>query len=244
VRSRDGFSTERIPAVTQQERAAIEAVARRFSATWKSGRNAHLTVARKRVSVDVRTIRSRGAGRNGARPGLRFDRVATRLVDRVRAAVGEAIPDGSTVLLTVTAPIHLASKTASALEERIRTVIGRGSAGRDERRTIHRNRVRIRLLRHEIERAPKIIGFVHNPDSDPLLLLNITRDLLGLIETGSRSAQRAGRRWLVVVSQGRTADLQAYRYIYSQLCAAARFQKAFVVFPDGQVGVLMGHPPA
>src|ERR1700691_77593 len=187
--------------LNQHERAAIEAVARRFSATWQKGNNppdAYITVAGKRVAVDITTLRRRGTGQgNAAKPRLRFDKVATRLFERLRAKLGGTVPDGMTVLLTITASIHLPSKTATSLEDKIQTLLARGAPGRDEKDTIHGNRVHIRLLSDKSERAPKMIGFVHNSDSDPLLLLNMTRELLDLLsaEAGRRAPSFAGERW-------------------------------------------------
>ncbi len=85
-----------------------------------------------------------------------------------------------------------------------------------------------------------MIGFVHNSDSDPLLLLNMTRELLELIsaEAGGRTLRRAGDRWLVVVSAGGISCLEAYRYIYSQLRIATGFKKTLMVFDDGRLGML------
>ena len=235
----------------KQERTAIEAVARRFSATWEKGSDppdAYIMVAGKRVAVDITTLKRRGTGQgNAAKPRLRFDKVATRLIERLQATLGETVPDGMTVLLTITAPIRLPSKTAASLEDKIQTLLGRGAPGRnergrDEKNTIHGNRVQIRLLRDESERAPKMIGFVHNSDSDPLLLLNMTRELLELIsaEAGRRAPRLAGDRWLVVISAGEISCLEAYRYIYSQLRMATDFKKILMVFGDGRVGMLTG----
>jgi hypothetical protein len=230
----------------KQERTAIEAVARRFSATWEKGSDppdAYLMVARKRVAVDITTLKRRGAGQgNAAKPRLRFDKVATRLIESLQATLGETVPDGMTVLLTITAPIRLPAKTAASLEDKIQTLLGRGSTGRDEKDTIHGNRVQIRLLRDESERAPKMIGFVHNSDSDPLLLLNITCDLLELIsaDAGRQRPKLAVDRWLVVISAGGISCLEAYRCIYSQLRTETDFKKVLMVFSDGSVGMLMG----
>jgi hypothetical protein len=47
-------------------------------------------------------------------------------------------------------------------------------------------------------------------------------------------------RWLVVISAGRIAYLEAYRYIYSQLRMATDFKKVLMVFGDGRVGMLTG----
>jgi len=222
------------------ERTAIEAVARRFSATREKASDlfdAYIMVAGKRVAVDIATLKRRGTGQvNGAKPRLRFDKVATRLIEHLQAAARETVPDGTTVLLTITAPIRLPAKTAVSLEEKLRTLLGRRSQGRD---TIHGNRVLIRLLRDESSRAPKMIGFVHNPDSDPRLLLNLTRELLGLLSAadGRRAPRLTGDRWLLLIT-GETSCLEAYRYVYSQLRAVTAFKKILMVFDDGRVEVL------
>ena len=232
--------------VKKQERTAIEAVARRFSATWEKGSDppdVYIMVAGKRVAVDITTLKQRGPGQdNAAKPRLRFDKVATRLLERLQATLGEAVPDGMTVLLTITAPILLPSKTAASLEDKIQTLLQRGSPGRDEKEMIHGNGVQIRLLRGESERAPKMVGFVHNSDSDPLLLLNMTRELLELISavSGRQASTLAGDRWLVVISAGEISCLEAYRYIYSQLRMATDFKKILMVFGDGRVEMLTG----
>ena len=228
----------------KRERAAIEAVARWFSATWEKGSDppdAYIMLAGKRVAVDIKTLSPRGTGQDSAaKLRLRFDKVATRLTERLRATLGETVPDGMTVLLTITAPIHLPSKTAASLEDKIQTLLGRGAPGRDQKDTIHGNRVHIRLLRDKCERAPKMIGFVHNSDSDPLLLLNMARELLELInaEAGRRAPRPAGDRWLVVISGAGISSLEAYRYIYSQLRMAIGFKRILMVFSDGRVGML------
>jgi hypothetical protein len=163
-------------------------------------------------------------------------------MERLQATLGKTVPDGMTVLLTITAPIRLPSKTAASLEDKIQTLLGRGSAGRDEKDTIHGNRIRLQLLRDASGRAPKMIGFVHNSDSDPLLLLNMTRELLESIsaKAGRRATRHGVDRWLVVISAGGISCLEAYRYIYTQLRRVTDFQKVLIVFADGRVGTLTG----
>ena len=232
--------------LNKQQRTAIETVAKRFSATWEKGSDfpdAYIIVAGKRVAVDIATLKYRGAlAVNAAKPRLRFDKVATKLIERLQAALGETVPDGMTVLLSITAPIRLASKTAAALEGKIPTVLERESPSRDEKITIHGNRVQIRVLRDAPERAPKMVGFVHNPDSDRLLLLNMTSELLELISTdvGFRATRLAGDRWLVVISERDISFLELYRYICSQLRKATDFKKILMVFGDGRVEMLTG----
>jgi len=85
-----------------------------------------------------------------------------------------------------------------------------------------------------------MIGFVHNSDSDPRLLLNMTRELLDLLsaEAGRRAPNFAGERWLVVTSAEGISCLEAYRYIYAQLRTATDFKKTLLVFRGGRVELL------
>jgi len=231
----------------KQERAAIEAVARHLSATLELGSDfpdAGIVIGGKRVAVDIATLKRRDAaeGNNAAKLRLRFDKVATKLVERLQVAVSRNVPDGILVLLTITAPIRLPSKTAALLEEKIQTLLAGRLPCRDEQETIHGNRVRIRFFRDESERAPKLIGFVHNPDSDPALLLNMTCELLELIsvESAGRAPKAADERWLVVIGAGESSRLEAYRYIVSQLHKGTGFKKILMPFSDGSVGTLTG----
>jgi hypothetical protein len=232
--------------LNKRERTAIEAVARRFSATWEKDsdpRGAYLTVAGKRVAVDITTLKPRGTGHgNELKPRLRFDKEVMRLMAHLQAALRETVPDGTTVALTVTAPIRLGSKTAVALEGKTQTLLERKSPSRDERDTIHGNRVRIRLLKRGSKQAPKMIGFVHNSDSDPILLLDMTRELLELISAAAQRQTRrvTGNRWLVMISPRAVSCFEAYRCIYSQLRMATHFKKILMVFADGRVEVLTG----
>ena len=127
----------------KRERAALEAVARHFSATWEKGEappDAYLTIARKRIAVEVTTTKQRIAGRGGlTKPRLRFDRVALRVIRRLQAALSASVPDGTTLILTITAPIRVPSKTAAALEDDIRTYLERKSARGEAKYTIHGN---------------------------------------------------------------------------------------------------------
>jgi hypothetical protein len=163
-------------------------------------------------------------------------------MDRLRATAAQTVPGGMTVLLTITAPIRLPSKTAVSLEGKIQTLLGRKSPDRDERATIYGNRVRIRLLKDASKRAPKMIGFVHNPDSDPVLLLNMTCELLELIRAGAgrRAPGPPDDRWLVLISADGPSWSEAYRHVSTQLRLATDFKKILTVLDDGRIGVLTG----
>jgi hypothetical protein len=117
---------------------------------------------------------------------LRFDKVALRFIADVQSALGESVPDGKTLMFTITAPIRLASKTAGALEDKVRRSLARPTARIDMREAINGNRLRVRLVARGAKGTPKVIGFVHNPDTDADVLLRVTEALLAQSDTGAK----------------------------------------------------------
>src|SRR5215472_11869327 len=120
------------------------------------------------------------------------------------------------------------------------------------------------LWGNESGQASRMIGFVPNPDTDPLLLFDMTRELLELIsvDSGRRATSfapsLAHERWLVVTSTegssclglGRFTGLhlvyrraqpharEVYRYIRSQLRMVTDYKKVLMAFGDGCVEAL------
>jgi len=95
-------------------------------------------------------------------PRLRFDKTTLGLVKRLQTKLANSIPDGRTVVTTITAPIRQDSKTSSVLEGRIQELLatGRGRL----KTTIYGNRIQVRVLKGGAIRTAKLIGFVHNPE--------------------------------------------------------------------------------
>ncbi len=174
--------------LNRQARAAIEAVARNFSATWNHA-DSRITVGGNHAGLQAPTLKRHSSNKGGAaKLRLRFDKVASRVVNRLQAAAVKIVPDGVTLVVTITAPIRLASKTTSSMEEMIRSLLARKRPGRGEKATIHGNRIRVWILRNESKRAPKLLGFVHDPDSDPTILADMTREMLELVRAPRRKA--------------------------------------------------------
>jgi hypothetical protein len=89
----------------------------------------------------------------------------------------------------------------------------------------------------------KVIGFVHNPDSHPDVLLDATQSLLERIGAGAGKrapARLAGERWLVIVGEGGPSDIETYRHVYSRLSVPTDFAKIMMVLADGRVESLIG----
>ena len=231
----------------RRSQRVIEAVARRFSATWEAGKGdspaAYLNIEGARVAIEIAAVKQRPAARGSpARPRLRFDRVALGLIRRLQEALAESVPVGRTVVITVTAPIRLASRTAAATAEMIRQRLGRRSARLEIEQTINGNQIQARLAEDVSRRGSRVIGYVHNPDSDPEILFDITESLLRHVgrAASKRVAGRfAGDRWLVVAcGDGGLPYFETYRQVFSQLAIPTGFRKVLLVLPDGRVEIL------
>lgn len=226
------------------ERAAVERLAERFGATIekrKSTADARLNVAGKRVAVTVVSLRKwLGQSGRATRVRLRFDKGALRFVADLRDAVGESVPDGKSLIVTITAPIWLAWKTGHALEEKIRARLGRGASKVELRETIHGNRIGVCLTNGEAN--GKVIGFVHNPARGHAdLLLKVACTLIEAITAASRGRRRSksiGEHWLVIASREGRSEIGTFRQVYSQLEISSHFEKVFVVPADGAVEAL------
>ena len=235
----------------KREQDALEAAARHFSATWLMGEgpsDAYVTIARKRIAVEVVALEPRIVDRSRlAKPRLRFDRVALGLIGRLQAAASRAVTDDRTALFTVTAPIRLPAKTAAALEEKIHLLLARRSQPIEIRKTIHGNGIRMRLVAVGSRGTSKLIGFVHNPGSDPDVLLDIAQSLRTAIRTaGSRRAPAGfvGERWLVLANQDGLVDVETYRHVLAQGTVPAGFNRILMVLAGGWVESLPGGAPS
>jgi hypothetical protein len=146
-------------------------------------------LARQGIAIDIAGTEPKMED-NSATVRLRFDRVAMRFVGDVRSALHEVVPDGKMLMFTITAPIRLASKTADVLESRVRSLLARRTEPIDLTETIHGNQIRVRLLGGGVKGTTKVIGFVHNPDSDPDVLFRVTQASLDRAEPVAGMRQR------------------------------------------------------
>ena len=214
------------------ERAALEAVA------------AHFPAAGGRIAAEVATIRKRIAARDGLNnPRLRFDGVALRVVRDLQAALRDSVPHDRTLVVTVTAPIRKSSKTVAALVDAIGRRLARGHGRIGMKAAINANQVQARLVKDVCGRASKVIGFVHNPDSDPEVLFGVTEILLRRI--GAAAARPAPKRisearWLVIADATGLAHAATYRRVCDQLALATGFEKILLLLADGRVETLAG----
>jgi hypothetical protein len=216
-------------------------VARHFRATLEHGatpRDAYLIIAGKRIAVEV-TAPTAGRFRRfrPKPPRLRFDRVVVGVLGRLRAALAERVPRGATAVVTITAPMRLASRTAATLEEMIGRPVRARSARQPLRKTVHGNQIRIQIMRSSGTSTSPLAGFVHNRDSDPGILFDLTRALLR-VGAARRTPGFSGGRWLVIATEHERAWIPTYRHACSQLFGRADFQRIVLASAAGDVSTL------
>lgn len=226
---------------SERERAPILSVARHFRATLEHGatpRDAYLMIAGKRIAVEVTAPEAGRLRRSRPKPPrLRFDRGVVRILGRLRAALPERLPRGATAVVTITAPIRLLSRTAATLEEMIGGPVRARSARRPLRKRVHGNQIRMQIMRGSGISTSPLAGFVHNRDSDPGILFDLTRALLR-VGAARRTAAFSGDRWLVIATEHEPAWIPTYRAACSQLFDRADFQRIVLVSAAGDVSTL------
>ncbi len=104
---------------------------------------------------------------------LRFDKVASRLIDGLKASVVQILPEDQSILFTVTAPIKHPAKTSAALQELLRDL-----PDGEFRKTINGNEVRARKVNLVLTGMPRVMGFVHYPESNAYLILDLAESNL------------------------------------------------------------------
>ena len=227
-----------------RKRKAIEAVARHFAAEWEGGgsrSDGYLAIEGKRIAIEVSILKQGIVGRD--KPRLRFDRVVLSLARRLQSNLRDTVPDGKAVIVTVTAPIRVPSKTAVVLEEDVRSCLLRQSARVEVAASINGNRTRIRVVRGVPSGASKVIVFVHNPETDADVLLDVTQSMLECLgEAAGKIAPRrsAGDRWLVIANDRGLSHMDTYRQVYSQLSISTDFKRILMVLGGARVEALSG----
>lgn len=182
------------------------------------------------VKIAGRRIAIKAVAFSGVKePRLRFDRVAVGLIARLQAALSKSVPDGKTVIVTITAPIWKDSKTREVLEGKIRELLAARRA--QFKATINGNRIRVCVLEGGTSQTAKLVGFVHNPQPDPKMLFDVTRFLLTSIASGKRHPGRD--RWLVMANQNGLVPVKTVRQVCVALRARAVCKRIFLADGEG-----------
>jgi hypothetical protein len=196
------------------------------------------------VALDVATVRGHHA--LGRRPRLRFDKVALRVTRHLQAALQDAVPADRTLLFTLTAPILVPAQTTAAIEALALACLAPGGTPEARVADLHGNRVQVRVASSGACEGRKVIGMVHNPDTDANALLDLTQAWL---EASCDAVQRPApartvdARWLaLLVEPGMPTE--AYRLIDEQLGLGYDFARVLIVRQQGKVEALESRSPA
>lgn len=127
----------------------------------------------KRTAIKI----SEASGLTLTQLGLRFDKVAVRVLESLEAWAHASVPNGSVLIVTITAPIREASKTTRELETHLAKYLARKTRRRIKTVTINKNEISFLITKSKVKRGPKMIGFVHNPSTDARMLIELSLGL-------------------------------------------------------------------
>jgi hypothetical protein len=230
--------------LNSKQREIVEQVARHFSATLESADGSApwsvMTVAGRRIAIRSTVIeRTLAQRRDLIVPRLRFDRVALRFVEEMRTRLPVYVPDGRALIVTIMAPIRLASKTVAALEVMVPGLLARRA--RDKIETACGNSIRVRVVKSGTLRAAKVMGFVHSAEADSGAIVGLTETLLehiGAAERKPAPGKLPKVRWLIIADEEGLPRIETYRHLYAQLGVSVGFDKIVLVLAGGRVDVL------
>lgn len=215
------------------ETEMVRAVCNRFDA--KPAGSRAVLVGRKRVSLSFGVI-SGTAGKPSAvtRPRLRFDKVALRVVQAFRERLAGDVPDGQTLLLTVTAPIRQGGKMVAAIEEMVRKRLARRTSRITLDEIVFGNEIQARLVPAGPKGAARVAGFVHNPGPEVETLFEVAESLLTAAAKPGR-----GERWLVLGVEKGWVDVDVVRRVWEELAIPGHYSKVMMV-GEGRVELVVG----
>lgn len=174
------------------------------------------------LEIDGRRVEIKATEFKGGRePRLRFDRTAVGLVRRLQANLAKSVPDGKTLIVTITAPIRQDSRTGAAIEDKIRSLFATRRS--QLKALIYGNRVQVQILKGGGSRTSKLIGFVHNPEPSPRLLFEVTRFLLARV--GSNTRLPRGESWLGIADKDGRVPIETLRQVRRALRARTVFRR-------------------
>ena len=99
---------------------------------------------------------------------LRYDKVALRLTTGVGAGIPQGMAQDRSIIFAIAAPIKHPAKTIAALTHLLRDL----PAG-ELHTTVHGNEVHARRVGRASTDMPGVMGFVHNRECDPGLILGL-----------------------------------------------------------------------
>lgn len=126
------------------------------------------------MAENEKSLAKKIAKANGVRLselGLRFDKVALRLLRSLQNEIAKEELKTKTIVLTITAPIKLPARTEYELVKQIKAIVASGKKNNSSRSILGN---RIRVITQSLESGIHFIGLVHNQNVSSTTLVNMT----------------------------------------------------------------------
>jgi hypothetical protein len=229
----------------EDEKFAIEAVAKFYSGKWRPGEDppdAYVDIGDRAIALEVSTLTQHVTSDRETRERLSDDEPAIRLAEELNSELKDVIPKGTTVSLRLSSPIIKIRKTKTALRKSIEKLIGEEVAdGTELEEQICENKILLWLTRHgDPARYKKVSAVISNRNSDPDILRNASYTLEDRIITKSKKciAVKTKPIWLALFNDYWLADAETYNLVMASISADHAFEKILMVSGDGSIAVL------
>ncbi len=237
--------SEAVCQLRKDEEFAITSLATAFSGTWRPGENppdAYLTLRANTVAVEISTLTQYVTDGNGTRSRLSDDLATAAFANVLDEELKHLIPDGFTIGLVLSSPIHQHHKTKTKLAQILREHIADLASLQSERQLkINGNDITIFLNHHGETQFKKVSAVFMNRSSSPDILANVNQILEDRVSTKALkcvSLRDAGPIWLALLNDYWLTDADTYRYALSRLSLEHPFEKILLVNGDGSVSPL------
>jgi hypothetical protein len=234
--------SESVCQLREDEEFVITSLAAAFSAAWRPGENppdAYLILGANTVAVEISTLTQYVTDGKGTRPRLSDDLATAALANALNDELKNLIPDGDTIGLVLSSPIHNHRKTKAKLAQILRAHIADlASLETDRKIQVSGNNITICLNRHGETHFKKVSAAFLNRSSNPDILSNVTQILEDRITTKAKKCgafRSAGPIWLALLNDYWLTDADTYRYALSRLSLEHPFEKILLVDVDRSV---------
>lgn len=219
----------------------IRSIVNSIGGEWSEGEDppdCYLDIENRTVAIEISTLTQHVlVGQNVLIPRLSQDMKALRLCSELDKEIGNKVPDGSKVLITLFNPIEKARKFKKALKERLLIELDKRTDEEVElEETILSIDVNIHILSQCDISCKKISGIVANSNSTTDIFGNAIRILDKVIKIKNEKCGSffdSHEVWLALFNDYWLADVETYREAISESSVTHEFTKILLVSGNG-----------
>lgn len=228
------------PPLRPEEEFVMNQLVGKYGGSWQPGANppdAILMLGKLAISVEITTLMQPipDAKKGGTRSRYSDEASALRMIDALKVALKDQVPESRTVILTLRAPIDDVRTTTTQLQA---VLAGYLASGNDVEAVeeICGNEINVRIVAYQGRDDEKIHGVVAHRNSSPDILRNALSTLADRVAVKAAKCQSlTGPVWLALLNDYWLADAGTYRQALEMHAPAHPFEKILLVMGNGAV---------